>query len=227
MNFVEKVTFPKCSLSLLIAATLLALLLIGCQFQLVQPVGTTPETSAESTPTPMAEPDLMAGIPLTQALPPVALRIPALNLDLPVATMGWVVTEVNVQGVISRTTEWVLPTDSVGWHANSAGAGGAGNTIFSGYQAAGAAVLAPLALGDIVVGQEIELVDTAGNVFRYQVVEVSEPIGLLGATEEANTLMRSYVQPSEQPILTLMTGWPDFTTTHRIFAVAEYVGRAS
>ena len=71
------------------------------------------------------------------------------------------------------------------------------------------------------------MVDTAGNVFRYQVVEVSEPIGLLGATEEDNTLMRSYVQPSERPILTLMTGWPDFTTTHRIFAVAEYVGRAS
>ena len=227
MNFVEKVTFPKRPLSLLLAAMLLALLLIGCQLQLVQPVGTTAETSAESTPTPMAEPDLMAGIPLTQALPPVALRIPALNLDLPVETMGWVVTEVNVQGVISRTTEWVMPTDSVGWHANSAGAGGAGNTILSGYQATGAAVLAPLALGDIAVGQEIELVDTAGNVFRYQVVEVSEPIGLLGATEEDNTLMRSYVQPSERPILTLMTGWPDFTTTHRIFAVAEYVGRAS
>lgn len=223
MSFVEKFTFSRRVLSVPLAAMLLALLLIGCQ--LVQPLEPTTETTTEPTTEAIAEAssvDLAASIPLTEALPPVALRIAEINLDLPIETMGWVVTEVNGQ----RTTEWVMPTDVVGWHANSAGAGGTGNTILSGYQAAGAAILAPLALGDIMVDQELELVDSAGNRFLYRVVEVSEPLPLLGTTEEDNTLMRSYVQPSELPILTLMTGWPDFTTTHRIFAVAEYVGRA-
>ncbi len=220
MSLIEKVAFPKRLFSLPLAAILLALLLIGCQ--MIQPIERLPETNATAA-IDASSTDLTASVPLTEALPPVALRIAEINLDLPIETMGWVVTAANGQ----RTTEWVIPTDSVGWHANSAGAGGAGNTILSGYQTAGAAVLAPLALGDIAVDQEIELVDSAGNVFRYRVVEVSEPLPLLGATEADNTLMRSYVQPSELAILTLMTGWPDFTTTHRIFAVAEYVGRAS
>jgi hypothetical protein len=89
----------------------------------------------------------------------------------------------------------------------------------------GSAVFAPLALGDIVVGQAIEITDTIGRRFVYQVSEVSEPVPILGATDEDNDMARSFMQPSETPILTMMTGWPDFTTTHRIFAVAEFVER--
>lgn len=214
MSLIDITQSPKRLFGIFLAPVGLLLLLVGCQ--LVKPLEPTAEPAVE-----VADADLTASVPLTEALSPVALRIPALDLELPITTMGWVVTEVDGQ----RTTTWVVPTDTVGWHANSAGAGGAGNTILSGYQATGAALLAPLALGDITVDQEIELTDTAGNVFRYRVTEVSDPIPLLGATEEDNTLMRSYLQPSELPILTLMTGWPDFTTTHRIFAVADYVGR--
>ncbi|MEZ4675433.1 MAG: sortase [Caldilineaceae bacterium] len=165
--------------------------------------------------------DINAPLPPEEAEPPVALSIPAIGLSLDIVPMGWVVTEENGQ----RTTQWIVPTDAIGWHANSVGAGGVGNLLLSGHQAQGDALFAPLALGDIRVDQEIELVDTAGRTFLYRVVEVSEPIPILGATEEDNNLARSYMQPSETPILTMMTGWPDFTTTHRIFAVAEYVGR--
>jgi sortase (surface protein transpeptidase) len=99
--------------------------------------------------------------------------------------------------------------------------------ILAGHQALGDAVFAPLALGDITVGQTVELTDSAGTTFAYRIVEVSDPIPVLGATEADDALARSYVQPSETPILTMMTGWPDFTTTHRIFAVAEYLGQES
>ena len=58
----------------------------------------------------------------------------------------------------------------------------------------------------------------------FRSIEVSEPIAIVGATEEDNALAQTYVAPTEAAQLTLMTGWPDFTTTHRIFAVAEYVG---
>jgi len=214
MSLIEITYSPRRLFGMMVAPIGLLLLLVGCQW--VKPLEPTAEPAVAA-----AAADLTASVPLTDALPPVALRIADLSLDLPVSTMGWVVTEVDGQ----RTTTWVVPTDTLGWHANSAGAGGTGNTILSGYQATGAALLAPLALGDITVDQAIVLTDSAGNGFRYRVVEVSDPIPLLGATEEDNTLMRSYLQPSELPILTLMTGWPDFTTTHRIFAVAEYVGR--
>jgi len=187
------------------------LLLLGCQP--IQAPTPTPESSA----TPIEEPTATVEVP---AVIPVTLRIPDLALELPITEMGWVVTEANGQ----RTTEWIVPVETVGWHVNSAGAGGNGNTILSGHQATGSAVFAPLALGDIVVGQELQLVDAAGNVFVYTVNEISEPIAIVGATEEDNALAQTYVAPTDTAQLTLVTGWPDFTTTHRIFAVAEYVG---
>jgi sortase (surface protein transpeptidase) len=186
-------------------------LLLGCQP--IQAPTPTPDPNAtvveESTPAAEER----------QALPPVILRIPELTLELPITAMGWVVTEGNGQ----RTTDWIVPLETVGWHANSAGAGGTGNTILSGHQSSGTAVFAPLALGDIIVGQEVQLVDEQGDLFLYRVTEVSEPIPIVGATEEDNALAQTYIAPTETAQLTLMTGWPDFTTTHRIFAVAESV----
>lgn len=154
-----------------------------------------------------------------EATPPTNMAIADLGLTLDVVPMGWVVTEANSQ----PTTEWIVPTDAVGWHANSVGAGAAGNLILSGHQIIGDAVFAPLALGDIMVGQEIALTDADGATYSYEIVEVSEPVPILGATPEDENMARSFLQPSESAILTMMTGWPDFTTTHRIFAVAELV----
>lgn len=196
-----------------LAALLLLIsgLLLGCQPLIQAP---TPEADA----TPVEEPTPVAETRL--GLPPVLLRIPVVSLELPITPMGWVVTEVNGQ----RTTQWIVPLETVGWHVNSGGAGGTGNTILSGHQSNGAAVFAPLALGDITVGQEVELVDEQGAVFVYRITEISEPIPIVGATEEDNALAQTYMGPTEVAQLTLITGWPDFTTTHRIFAIAEYVG---
>ena len=193
------------TLGLLIAL----LLLLGCQ-----PIQ-APSATPDATATPVAEEEMVQ-----PALPPTLLRIPDLSLELPITSMGWQVIEANGQ----RTTEWLVPVDTVGWQVNSAAAGGTGNTILAGHQSSGAAIFAPLALGDIVVGQDLHLVDKAGAVFLYRVTEVSEPIAIVGATEEDNALAQTYVAPTEAAQLTLLTGWPDFTTTHRIFAVAEYVG---
>lgn len=187
-------------------------LLLGCQ-----PIqAPTPVPDATTTPVEEATPVTETA----QALPPVMLRIPELSLELPITPMGWVVTEANGQ----RTTQWIVPLDTIGWHVNSAGAGGLGNTVLSGHQSNGAAIFAPLALGDIIVGQELELVDEQGSVFVYRVTEISEPIPIVGATEEDNALAQTYMTATDVAQLTLITGWPDFTTTHRIFAVAEYVG---
>ena len=203
------------------AATVVVILLLltACQVNLV-PTPTpssTPETAAgPSSGNAGVTPATMASLP-TQ---PVQLAIPVLAVEWPIVPMGWIVADVNGQ----RTTKWEVPLEAIGWHVNSAGAGEAGNVVLSGHQAQGAALLAPLALGDIAIGQELLLTDAQGQVFVYSVTEVSEPIPVTGATAEDDALAATYAAVSSQPKLTLITGWPDFTTTHRIFAVAELVG---
>lgn len=202
--------------SVFILCLALTLFLAACQIP--TPVATTP-----GAPTAVAKTaDTGSAVALDQAAPPVKLSIPALHLEMPIQPMAWEVTEVNGQ----PTTRWIVPKDAVGWHVNSAGAGGVGNTILSGHQAQGEALFAPLATGEIVVGQEILLTDQNGNTFTYRIKEVSDPIAMTGASKEELARADAYVAPSQQAKLTLITGWPDFTTTHRVFAVADFVGKA-
>jgi hypothetical protein len=158
--------------------------------------------------------------PLDQTTGPVRLQIPEIDLDVPIIAMGWRVDVVDGQ----RATVWDVPLEEAGWHINSAGAGARGNTIVSGRQVGGAAVFAPLALGSVVPGQEVLLTDGDGIVFVYRVTEVTEPVAVTGATPEEVAEAATYYASSDDARLTLVTGWPEFTTTHRIFVVAEFVG---
>ncbi len=155
-----------------------------------------------------------------QSAPPARLEIPDLNLDVDVVPMGWQIVTVDGE----RTTMWAPPEEQAGWHVNSAHAGALGNVLISGRQADGAAVFAPLALGSVTSGQEIWLSDQDGVTFVYQVSEVSEPIPITGATDEEIERAAAYQEQSDTAKLTLITGWPDFTTTHRVFVVADFLG---
>lgn len=199
----------------------LVLLIAGCQGEIASPDTTTPtaapvaaiaSTGDEIANVPPLEPDETTG--------PVRLQIPAINLDVPIIAMGWRLEMVDGE----RTTVWDVPLDEAGWHMNSTGAGGTGNTVISGRQVGGAAVFAPLALGSLSAGQEVLLTDGDGRVFVYHITEVTDPVPITGATPEQQAQAAAYFQPTDQAQLTLVTGWPEFTTTHRVFAVAEYVG---
>jgi sortase (surface protein transpeptidase) len=158
--------------------------------------------------------------PLDQTTGPVRVQIPEINLDAPIIAMGWRVEMADGK----RTTVWDVPLDEAGWHINSAGAGGQGNTIVSGRQVGGSALFAPLALGSVAPGQEVLLTDGDGIVFVYRITEVTDPIPVTGATPDEIARAAEYFAPTTTARLTLVTGWPEFTTTHRIFAVAEFVG---
>lgn len=174
-----------------------------------------PSDEAQVTP----ESDSIEAVAADAALAPVELAIPALELDVPVAPMGWRVTEVNGE----RTTQWTVPLTEAGWHVNSAGAGGQGNVVISGHQVQGEAVFAQIALGEVAVDQDIALTDEEGRTFTYRVSEITDPIPLVGATAEESALANSYTEPSEDARLTLLTGWPADTTTHYVIVVAELV----
>lgn len=156
------------------------------------------------------------------AAAPVRLSIPELDLDAEVTPMGW---ETAMDGD-RVTTRWVVPLDTLGWAVNSAEAGAPGNVVVIGHQAMGAAPLRSLALGEIAPGQEIRLVTAGGVTHLYQVSEVSPPIAAIGATAAESAQAAAYLAPDGVARLTLVSGWPSDTTTHRLFVVADYVGTA-
>jgi sortase (surface protein transpeptidase) len=214
-------TYRVCQWRTRLLSLLIVLLLAACQ-------PSTAPAADEATPTPpsttpSADNGTLVEIPPyppDQTTGPVRLKIPDINLDIPVIAMGWRVDVVD--GV--RTTVWDVPFEEAGWHINSAGAGALGNTIISGRQVGGSAVFAPLALGSVTVGQQVLLVDGDGIVFAYEVIEVTQPIAVTGATPDETAQSATYFAPTSTARLTLVTGWPEFTTTHRVFVVAEFKG---
>ncbi len=204
---------------------ILVLLLAACQPIAPTPVAEEATATAtalpEETPVPTPEPAVDAAEAGAVNVP-VTLSIPELDLEIPVEPMGWEPTTQAGQ----RTTRWVVPEDAAGWAITSAGAGEAGNTVIAGHQARGAAIFAPIALGDIAVDQTIDLTAENGDVFTYRVVEVSDPIPVIGATDDERAQSATYMAPATSGRLTLITGWPADTTTHRVFVVAELVGAA-
>jgi sortase (surface protein transpeptidase) len=153
---------------------------------------------------------------------PVALTIAAIDLGAEVTPMGW---ELAMDGD-QITTRWVVPLETLGWAVNSATAGAPGNVVILGHQALGDALLRPLALGEVLPGQEIRLQATDGTTHLYTVSEVSPPIPAIGATAEENARSAAYLAPASTARLTLVSGWPADTTTHRVFVVADYTGVA-
>jgi hypothetical protein len=168
--------------------------------------------------------EVVAAAPLTptQATPPVRLQIPQIGLDVPVEAMGWAV----VMADGARTTVWQTPEDAAGWHVNSAGAGGHGRTVISGRQTGEGQVFAPIALGSAQAGQTILLTGFDGVNYAYTVTEVTDPIPLAGATPEEEAETAAFVEPTDDAQLVLISGWPDFTTTHRVFVLADFAGVA-
>lgn len=226
MNFIAA-NRTKGHLALLCVA-LVVFLLAGCEpmpapaAATSTPISPTP-TSASSEAVAVAPLSTIQDLPpLTsaEAEPPVRLAIPVLNLDADVVPMGWQMAQIGEQ----RTTVWVVPDDALGWHPNTAKAGAEGNTVISGHQLLGDALLAPLSLGEVAPGQEIHVTDREGRIFVYQIREVSEPQVISEEVTEEEDLNAALTNQSGTPRLTLITGWPDFSSTHRIYAVAPYIG---
>lgn len=216
----------------LLACLFLVILLAGCEpmpapaaatstpAPTAKPAATaTPAASSVAAPAPAV---VAASEPLadSETAPPARIRIPEIGMDVAVQPMGWRVTEVAGQ----RTTVWVLPDAAAGWHPNSGRAGGAGNVVISGHQLLGDAPFAPIALGEVAVGQEILLTDSQGQVFVYQVSEVSDPLVIEEDPSKEMKLGEEIAAQKGDPRLTLISGWPDFSSTHRVVVTALFVG---
>ncbi len=181
-------------------------------------------TVADVTTTPAITLTLRSTTPITTEAAglPIMLVAPEIGLTVPIEAMGWQVTQVEGE----RKAVWEVPQQRAGWHINSARPGTMGNMVLSGHHLLEAAVFAPLARGELTVGESLLITDDQGHTFVYQVSEIGEPIPAIGGTSEEQARAEAYLAPADQAQLTLVTGWPDFSDTHYLFIRADFVGLA-
>ncbi len=181
------------------------------------PATVTPAPTPTLAPTPTPQP---VAAPTGHA---VRLVIPALQLDVPVVEVGWrIVTD----PAGKRTTEWEIADNAAGHHINSAAPGTVGNVVISGHNNTQGAVFAAISRDhdqpapQLVPGSRIEVLTDNGQQFNYQVQKVE-----LVAEENVPLSQRlanaRYLEPTREPVLTLITCWPPDGYSHRIIVVAQ------
>jgi sortase A len=150
---------------------------------------------------------------------PNRLVIPAIDLDTSIVDVGWEVVERGEQ----RTTEWQTADNAAGRHVNSARPGEQGNVVLSGHHNTKGEVFRRISQQELAVGDMIYLYDEQGRRFSYQVTEVTDPLAEVGASEAQRLANASYIQPTSDARVTLVTCWPYWTNTHRIVVVGSLV----
>jgi sortase A len=195
-----------------------------------RPTATTVPPTGEPTPsaTP-AEPTLRAELSSTRIIPtptrvvptptppspapPTRLRIPAINLDAPVVTVGFVNSELEGQ----PTTTWAVPdTLAAGWHHTSKPLGGAGNTVLNGHQDVHGGVFRDLA--GARVNDEI-IVYAGDTAHRYRITE-QHFLEEEGQSLQVRAQNAQWIMPTEDERLTLVTCAPFPRNTQRLIVVA-------
>jgi sortase A len=180
-------------------------------------VGATPPAGqAQPTATPVGGESLPEP-PLQSE--PNRLVIPAIDLDTSIVDVGWEVVERGEQ----RTTEWQTADNAAGRHVNSARPGEQGNVVLSGHHNTKGEVFRRISQQELAVGDMIYLYDAQGRRFSYQVTEVTDPLVEVGASEAQRLANASYIQPTSDARVTLVTCWPYWTNTHRIVVVGSLV----
>lgn len=147
---------------------------------------------------------------------PERLVIPSINLDAPVIPAEWEVISLAGQ----QFRRWLAPDEaSAGWHTTSALLGTPGNTVINGHHNIHGAIFARL--GEIETGDTIE-VFSEDKIYFYMVSNVMI-VPEKYAPLEVRLENATWIQPSTDERLTLISCWPPETNTHRVIVVASPV----
>jgi len=157
---------------------------------------------------------ILPQLPVENPQVPVRLVIPSIELDAQVIPAEWEV--VSLWGQELR--RWLAPDEgAVGWHTTSAHLGEPGNTVLNGHHNVYGKIFAQLS--DVAPGDVIE-VFSEDNFYQYMVSNVMilsekyEPL-------DVRLSNATWIQPSTDERLTLITCWPPETNTHRVIVVAQ------
>jgi LPXTG-site transpeptidase (sortase) family protein len=165
-----------------------------------------PESNLAEAPTVLPEPPVI----------PERLVIEDINLQAPVVPAA--ARYITLQGQQLRL--WDVPEGFlVGWHPDSVGMGQPGNLVLNGHHNVYGQVFARLI--DLEVGAEIQLFG-GDHTTRYRVTEKfllpekDQPL-------EVRLSNASFIRPTADRRLTLVTCWPYQTNTHRLIVIATPV----
>jgi len=200
------------------------------------PTATAPVPTATSIPT-LAPSGTVTPAPITTSVPapagvPVRIVIPALKIDAKVVEMGWTTN--------GSQSEWDMSVlkEAVGHHINSAPLGVPGNVVISGHNNIYGAEFKPVSQSwptepgqwqrvddftdrsDILNGLVIHLYNAAGQQFDYTIEEFYR-LKDTGVPLEQRVKNASFMQPTSDARLTLVTCWPVWSNTHRLIVVAR------
>jgi LPXTG-site transpeptidase (sortase) family protein len=150
---------------------------------------------------------LLGGIPDRIMIPSIGLYAPIVPVDkIPVELDG------------DQYYQWLAPRGyRAGWHTESSLLGIGGNTVINGHHNAYGEVFR-----DLIEIQENDLIilSSGDNQFFYQVAAIAILEERFASVEErlANA---SWIGPTDDERLTLITCWPETSNTHRLIVVAE------
>lgn len=145
---------------------------------------------------------------------PYRLQIPAIQLDAAIAEKGWHLVETKNGNQVSK---WDDVENAVGWHKNSARPASRGNIVMSGHNNIGGSVFSNLY--ELKGGETIFV--WQGNVRYAYVVDEIEILPEKYANAEQRAINSSYIQPTKDNRLTLITCWPPYSDSHRLFVIAH------
>jgi len=144
---------------------------------------------------------------------PQRIVIPSIQVDAPV-------TDVSLTAVQSGTQpyyQWQVPANyEAGWHNTSAPLGQPGNTVLNGHHNIHGEVFGGLV--DLEVGAEIIVYDKS-EPHRYTVANV-EILPERDQPLEVRKENASWIEPTTDERLTLVTCWPHTDNSHRLIVVA-------
>lgn len=174
-----------------------------------------PTAAAIATLLPPLTPIPTAGPPASRPSAPVRMVIPAIGVDAPVVDVGWHVIwrEGEARGV------WDTVAGAAGHHRGSADPGQPGNCVLSAHSSdAGGAIFRRL--DELATGDVVQLYNFSGTCYHYIITTVLT-VDETGATAAEKRQHATWLDPTDQPVLTLVTCWPSWAYTHRIIVRAS------
>ena len=179
------------------------------------------DSAAESVPPPVAPPtpqfddaDPTPAMAAFVGTIPVNIRIPAINLDAPVTSIGW---EIVTRRGKSQAV-WQVPNRRVaGWHNTSALLGIPGNTVLNGHNTGRGEVFRDLY--KLEEGEEIVVEGQDGQAYTYEVGE-TYILPEAGQPLEVRRQNARYIQQTPDERLTLVTCHPYGSLANRLLIIA-------
>ena len=184
----------------------------------------TPEVVATSTATATASPSVTAVLTATATRSPTALVaatpafprivIQKIGVNAGLVKVSWSVVETS-DGYVA---EWETASpDVVAHHLGNAQPGEAGNVVLSGH---GSEQGVFSRLSELGPGDEIRIEISDAETYVYGVAE-SVRLPEVGALFQERLANASYIGPTDDARLTLVTCWPAWAYTHRVVVVAK------